>query len=178
MPNHIAPHKESSYCNSIQRSEMVELAIQGIDNLKIDKRELNRDKPSYTIETLKEIHTEQPNTPICFIMGMDSLISFTSWFQWQDILNYCHLVICTRPGWESEFNEAIQLLLNKHQTTHINQLHEFKSGKIYFQDSTHFDISSTQIRQCINKNKNTISVEKLLSPLVADYIKQQKLYIK
>tara|TARA_R110001583_G_scaffold42029_2_gene133611 strand:+ start:14982 stop:15518 length:537 start_codon:yes stop_codon:yes gene_type:complete len=178
MPNHIAPHKNGSHCDAIQRSDMVELAIQGLANLKVDKRELNRDKTSYTVETLKEINAEYPNTPICFVMGMDSLINFTSWFQWQEILNYCHLVICARPGWKSEFNETIQTLLSKHQTTHIAQLHELQSGKIYFQDSTHFDISSTQIRQNISRDQNTLNVENLLPPLVTDYIKQHLLYTK
>lgn len=175
MPNHIAPHKAGSHCSAQQRSEMVELAVQGIANLKVDKRELNRDSASYTIETLKEIRAEYPHTPVCFVMGMDSLINFTSWFQWQDILNYCHLVICTRPGWKGEFNETIQGLLKQHQTTSISQLHDLPSGKIYFQDSTQFDISSTQIREQIGHN-NSQSIEKLLPPQVHSYIKEQQLY--
>lgn len=175
MPNHIAPHKAGSHCNAKQRSEMVELAIQGIANLKVDKRELNRDTASYTIQTLKEIRADYPNTPICFVMGMDSLIHFNSWFQWQDILNYCHLVICARPGWKNDFNETIKSLLKNHQTDSIEQLHELLSGKIYFQDSTQFNISSTQIRQDIS-NTNDQDLSEFLPPLVHRYIKEHQLY--
>ncbi|WP_413701563.1 nicotinate-nucleotide adenylyltransferase [Psychromonas sp. KJ10-10] len=175
MPNHIAPHKAGSHCNAQQRSKMVELAVQGIANLKIDKRELNRDTASYTIETLKEIRAEYPQTPICFVMGMDSLIHFDSWFQWQDILNYCHLVICSRPGWKGEFNDTINMLLKQHQSTSIEPLHELYAGKIYFQDTTQFNISSTQIRQAIS-NGNHQHLNELLPPLVYAYIKQHQLY--
>jgi nicotinate-nucleotide adenylyltransferase len=176
MPNHIAPHKAGSHCNAEQRSKMVELAVQSSPQLQIDRRELNRDNASYTVETLKEIQIEYPNTPICFMMGMDSLIQFNSWFRWQDILNYCHLVICARPGWKDEFNDSIQTLLKNYQTTCVAQLHTLKSGKIYFQDTTQFDISSTQIRRDINNNSNAKSIEKLLPPPVYKYIKQHKLY--
>jgi len=174
MPNHIAPHKSSSHCNATQRCNMVQLAIQNYPLLKIDQRELNRDNASYTIETLKEIRTEHPTTPICFIMGMDSLIQFNSWFQWQDILNYSHLIICARPGWESDFNSTIQALLNKHQTDNIDELHQYLSGKIYFQTTKQYAISSTQIRDNIRHNK---PIKHLLPPAVHNYIEKHQLYI-
>ncbi|GLS89216.1 putative nicotinate-nucleotide adenylyltransferase [Psychromonas marina] len=173
MPNHIAPHKAGSHCNVEQRTEMVKLAIKQSPQLSIDTRELNRDSASYTVETLKEIQAEYPNTPICFIMGMDSLIHFDSWYQWQDILNYCHLVICARPGWKGEFNATVQALVNSHQTHSMKDLHHQRSGKIYFQKATLLDISSTQIRHNI---KHGISIENLLPTLVCDYIKEHQLY--
>jgi nicotinate-nucleotide adenylyltransferase len=173
MPNHIAPHKAGSYCNAKQRSKMVELAVQASSLLQVDKRELNRNSASYTIDTLKEIRDEYVDTPICFMMGMDSLINFNSWFQWQDILNYCHLVICARPGWKGEFNDTISALLEKHQTTSVADLHKGHAGKIYFQDTTQFDISSTLVRHNIKKN---INIKNLLPRTVCEYIQQHQLY--
>ena len=173
MPNHIAPHKAGSHCSALQRSEMVELAVQGFEQLSVDRRELNRHSASYTVDTLKEIQAECPDTPICFMMGMDSLIHFNSWFKWQEILNYCHLVIIARPGWKGEFNEPIQALLKQHQTTSLQQLHASKSGKIYFQETKQFDISSTYIRDQISKKQ---SVKSLLPTSVYDYIKQHQFY--
>ena len=173
LPNHIAPHKAGSHCNAAQRTEMVKLAIQDTPELHIDTRELNRDSASYTVETLKEIQTQYPTTPICFIMGMDSLIHFDSWYQWQDILNYCHLIICSRPGWKNEFNNTIQTLINNHKTSSIEALHQLTSGKIYFQDTILFDISSTQIR---NNIKHQLSIDKLIPTQVYKYIKENQLY--
>jgi len=173
MPNHIAPHKAGSHCSAAQRAEMVRLAVQSFDTLDIDTRELNRDSASYTVATLKEIQLQYPDTPICFIMGMDSLLSFDSWYQWQDILNYCHLVVCARPGWKGEFNETIQGLLERHQTHSVDELHQLTSGKIYFQQTAQFDISSTMIRHHIKHNLN---VETLLPQSVQHYISHHQLY--
>ncbi len=173
MPNHIAPHKAGSHCNAEQRCKMVELALQEHPQLAIDPRELNRDSASYTIETLKEIRNQHPNSPICFVMGMDSLINFNSWYQWQDILNYCHLVVCSRPGWKNSFNDAVQTLLNNQQTSNIDDLHQQLSGKIYFQSTSQYDISSTQIRTNIKQNK---SIGHMLPKSVGDYIKDKQLY--
>lgn len=173
MPNHIPPHKAGSHCSAIQRCEMVRLALKEHTKLQIDDRELNRNSASYTRDTLKEIRAEHPTTPICFMMGMDSLIQFDSWFEWQDIMNYCHLIICARPGWKGEFNETIQTLLNKHQTDCVNDLHTKLSGKIFFQPITQYDISSTQIRSNLKHNK---SVEGLLPHPVYNYIQQHQLY--
>lgn len=173
MPNHIAPHKAGSHCNAEQRCEMVRLAISDKKQLHIDTRELNRHSASYTIDTLKEIRAQHATTPICFMMGMDSLINFSSWYQWQDILNYCHLIICARPGWEGEFNDTIQALLKAHKTTEMTDLHQLLAGKIYFQPIIQFDISSTQIRHNI---KHNVSVENLLPDTVYHYIKRHQLY--
>lgn len=173
MPNHIAPHKTGSHCTAKQRTEMVKLAILNTPQLSIDTRELNRNSASYTIDTLKEIKVQYPNTPVCFIMGMDSLIHFDSWYRWHEILDYCHLVICARPGWKGEFNETVQQLVNKHQTNVMSDLHQQPFGKIYFQQATQLAISSTQIRHNI---KHGIGIENLLPALVCDYIKAHHLY--
>ncbi len=175
MPNHIAPHKSASHCSALQRCKMVELAIQDQPKIGIDRRELNRAKPSYTIDTLKELKKQHPHTPICFIMGMDSLISFNSWHQWHEILNYCHLIVSQRPGWRCEFNEQVQALLDQHKSTNPHDLHNLQAGKIYFQTTSQLDISSSEIRQLLNNN---ISIDYLVPEAVNSYIKQHKLYKK
>ncbi|MFT6927762.1 MAG: nicotinate-nucleotide adenylyltransferase [Psychromonas sp.] len=173
MPNHIAPHKSASHGTAKQRSEMVELAISQQPRMTVDKRELKRHKPSYTIDTLKELKIEYPDTPICFIMGMDSLISFDSWYDWKNILSYCHLIISHRPGWQSEFNEQVAALVAKHQTTDKHDLHNVQFGKIYFQTTSQLAISSTEIRDLLSHN---ISIDFLTPDSVINYIKEQYLY--
>lgn len=173
MPNHIAPHKSASHASAKQRCEMVRLAIQQQPRMAIDTRELNRAAPSYTIDTLKELKALYPTTPICFIMGMDSLMGFDTWFQWQEILNYCHLIISQRPQWDGQFNSAVQAVVKRCKTSNRHDLHNLQSGKIYFQNTSQFDISSTEIRQLLRKN---ISINYLLPEAVNDYIKKHQLY--
>ena len=173
MPNHIAPHKSASHCSAKQRSEMVKLAIAKQPRMAIDTRELNRHKASYTIETLKELKALYPATPICFIMGMDSLVSFDSWFKWQEILNYCHLIISQRPQWHPHFNSTVQALVERCKTTDKQDLHNLQYGKIYFQDTSQLDISSTEIRRLLH---NGSSIDYLVPEAISDYIKKYQLY--
>jgi len=173
MPNHIAPHKSDTQCTSLQRSDMVKLAIASQPMMEIDTRELNRDKASYTIDTLKELKQVYPNTPICFIMGMDSLLSFNSWYKWQEILDYCHIVVSQRPQWHPNFNTTIQEVIDRCQTINIQDLHTLDHGKIYFQDTSQLDISSSYIRQLIH---NQLSIDFLVPDSVSQYIKENNLY--
>ncbi|WP_372882337.1 nicotinate-nucleotide adenylyltransferase [Psychromonas sp.] len=173
MPNHIAPHKSKSHGSAKQRCKMVELAISSQSRMAIDKRELQRHQPSYTIDTLKELKAEYPDTPICFIMGMDSLTNFDSWYEWQNILSYCHLVISHRPGWQCKFNKKVETLVKQHQTTDQHDLHNLQCGKIYFQTTSQLAISSTEIRELL---KHNISIDFLTPEAVIDYIKEHHLY--
>ena len=100
LPAHIPPHKNGTYANASQRKAMVELVCEHDKLFHIDSRELTRTSPSYTVETLKEIKSENPHSQLFFIIGMDSLLNFTSWHQWQEILMLCHLVVNNRPQYE------------------------------------------------------------------------------
>ena len=173
MPNYIAPHKSNTLATPKQRIEMVELAIKTTPYLKINTQELLRESPSYTVDTLKLLKEQYPDTPICFIMGMDSLIQFDSWYQYQDILKYCHLVISHRPGWSPEFNSTIDALIEKHQTRDPKQLHQQLFGYIYFQKTTQLQISSSQIRELIMSNQ---SIDFLTPQAVCGYIDEQGCY--
>ena len=173
MPNYIAPHKSKSLISTEQRLDMVKLAIQDTPNLQINSQELLRKSPSYTIDTLKALRQAYPNTPICFIMGMDSLIQFDTWYQYLDILNYCHLIVSHRPGWAPKFNSTISTLLERHKTIIPSELHLNLNGSIYFQKTTQLDISSSDIRNLISKKQ---CIDFLTPKSVCTYIDEHKCY--
>lgn len=173
MPNYIAPHKNKAQCSSEQRVDMLELALNNHPEITIDTRELHRKQASYTIDSLIELKQEYPNTPICFIMGMDSLISFDQWHRWQEIMKYCHLVISHRPGWKLELNDAVRHLVDECKTTNISDLHQQQSGRIFFQETTQLAISSSAIRQLA---KQADDIHYLLPDAVCHYINANKLY--
>ncbi|MBB1272009.1 MULTISPECIES: nicotinate-nucleotide adenylyltransferase [Psychromonas] len=173
MPNYIAPHKAKSMASAQQRIDMVQLAIQDTPTLQLTTQELLRPSHSYTIDTLKLLREQYPETPLCFIMGMDSLIQFDSWYRYQEILSYCHLVVSHRPGWDPQFNSVISELLRKHQISNPTQLHRSLSGHIYFQSTTQLAISSSEIRDLLATNK---SINFLTPQSVCTYIKEQQCY--
>ena len=104
IPAHIPPHKNcvnnSPKVSAEQRSTMVELACKENKIFTCDKRELRRQQYSYTVDTLLELKKELPEQRLYFIIGMDSLLSFTQWHRYQDILKLCHLVVNTRPNYD------------------------------------------------------------------------------
>jgi len=176
LPAHIPPHKESTTASPLQREEMVKIVCQQQALFHFDSRELKRDTSSYTVNSLQEIKQEQPESKIFFIIGMDSLLNFTSWHQWQTIISLCHLVVNIRPGYRlNQFNTTTQELLNKHQINNLHDIIKQDAGGIIFHKNQSFDISSSEIRQQLydgNLKENTIT------NAVHQYIIQEKLYQK
>ncbi len=179
MPAHIPPHKTSTVATPLQRKKMVALACQSHPVLQLDSRELLRNHPSYTVDTLQEIHQENAHYQLFFIIGMDSFIQFTTWHRWQDILNLCHLVVNDRPRYEK--GQMAQTLLQKNNyhclspyfADDLSSISTLKAGKILFHQQTPFDISSTEIRTALAQN----TVENTMLPqAVLNYIQQQQLY--
>jgi len=174
IPSHVPPHKAGTHANANQRVSMVKLVCDNSNIFTLDNRELNRHRPSYTVDTLREIKSEQPNANLHFIMGMDSLLSFTTWHCWQEILTLCNLVVNIRPGYPHLALEvALAPELKSRLIYSLAQLQYPKTGQIILHESTAIDISSTEIRA---KIKAGLHCSQYLPEPVYDYIKQHKLY--
>ena len=173
LPNYIPPHKATPDSALAHRLAMVHLAASHTTGLVVDERELKRNRPSYTLDTLKELRAELPTTPLCFLMGMDSLCQLDQWHGWQQLLDYAHLVVSHRPGWQPDFNAQVAALVQAHGTTDETQLHRQLQGRIYLFDSPQLDISSTQIRACVRAGNNP---QYLLPEPVLNYIRDKGLY--
>lgn len=173
LPCHQPSHRGEPCCTSADRMKMVELAIVDCAALSVDGRELRRDAPSYTVETLAEIRAEVGgDTSLCWCVGMDSLASFDSWYRWRDILEYAHLVVVGRPGSRPPTTgELAEWLEQKRETA--ERLREQPFGSVVFQDAALLDISATQIRQEIVMG---LSPQFLLPDNVWNYIKEKQLY--
>jgi len=182
IPASIPPHKASPNISAKHRATMVKLACDAEPNFSCDERELQRNGHSFTVDTLRELSQCHPNTHLYFIMGLDSLLTFTTWHKHQEILSFCHLVVNTRPNYQlSNINQATKLLLNKHQVDDAKALKNSYAGGILLLPSSlpnydkHLDIniSSSEVRQrLINKQE----CQHLLSPAVLDFINKNKLY--
>ncbi len=181
MPAHLPPHKENVSATAKQRAKMVELVCYDEPLLVCDQRELNRSSLSYTFDTLKEIKQQYPQTTLYFIIGMDSLLSFTQWHKWQEILTLCHLVVNCRPNYLlTNLSQKNQLLLEKYQLDqNINsqllkeQSEKASVGYILFSPEINLDISSTSLR---DKIKAQQSWQSDIPTKVLNYINQQQLY--
>ncbi|MGY5957882.1 nicotinate-nucleotide adenylyltransferase [Kosakonia sp. BK9b] len=175
MPNNVPPHRSQPEASSQQRKTMVELAIADKPLFTLDERELRRDTPSYTAQTLQEWREEQgPQRSLAFIIGQDSLLSFPGWHHYETILDNCHLIVCRRPGYPMTMaQEDHQQWLEKHLTTDADALHALPAGKIYLAETPWFNISATLIRERLERGERC---DDLLPAAVLDYINAQGLY--
>lgn len=173
IPNHIPPHRANPRCSSEQRLAMVRLAATENPGFVVDERELAKNSPSYTIETLMTLREELPDTPLCFLMGMDSLLGLPGWHRWQELLDYAHLVVSCRPGWQPDYPAPVTELLAHHQTRDAEALHLRLAGHIWLADNLPIALSATALRNLLAKGQDP---RYLLPASVAHYIDQQGLY--
>lgn len=175
LPNNVPPHRPQPQASAQQRLEMLRLAVVDQPLLTIDDRELKREAPSYTIDTLESLRQQRGMTqPLAFIIGQDSLLTLHKWHRWQELLQVCHLLVCARPGYASQMETAaLQQWLEQHLTQDIDQLQRHPSGYIYLATTPLVAISATEIRR---RRQLGIGCDDLLPAAVLHYIESQGLY--
>lgn len=173
MPNHIPPHRPQPVASSAQRLAMVELAAAAYPGFVADDRELRRSLPSYTFDTLQAMRNEWPDTPICFLMGMDSLLSLPTWYRWQELTTLAHLVVSVRPGWDSLFPPDLARWIHQHEMQDPSELHQATHGKLALVCNRPIDISATAVRTLLAHDQLPPG---LLPQKVAEYIREQGIY--
>lgn len=175
LPNNVPPHRPQPQASARQRLKMVELAVKGNPLFYVDSRELEVDKPSYTIETLETLRKEHgAQRPLAFIIGQDSLLSLHTWHRWEELLSFCHLLVMARPGYADRLDTPqLQHWYDKHRVYSPAELKERAEGMIYQANTPLLDISATEIRQRHREGKNCAD---LLPAAVERYIDSQGLY--
>lgn len=99
LPAADPPHKGRTHARADQRARMLDLAVAGERGLTVDRRELRRDGPSYTVDTLRELRTELgPRTPLAWLVGADSLLELHTWRRWRELFELAHILAVQRPG--------------------------------------------------------------------------------
>ncbi|MES2499375.1 MAG: nicotinate-nucleotide adenylyltransferase [Pseudomonadota bacterium] len=171
------PHKDPPQASAKNRAAMVQLAIADNPLFRLDTRELNREGASYTIDTLISLRSEvDAEATLCLMMGSDAFTKLNTWHRWQEILDYCHIVLVQRPATsanQASLADELALLLQNHYTETVNDLSSQNAGFIHMQAITALNISSTAIR---NTCKLKQSPRYLTPQSVANYIVKSQLY--
>ena len=92
------PHKLGEISDGHARADMVGLAVSGYPEFTVDRREIRRAGPSFTVLTLDEIAQENSDSELFFLMGADSLHDFPTWREPDRILELSTVVAVNRPG--------------------------------------------------------------------------------
>ncbi len=185
IPAYRSPHKlafEPVSCE--HRLSMLTLALEGLPRFSIDKMEINKNEVSYTIETLKELQLNHPEWNMFLILGADAFQDIDTWKQCSQLLDFCNILVGTRPGAELQVSDSVKNKLslstsatNDRATSSATDVKVFKNlekgtGVTFFQISP-LDISSKEIRQ---RTRREEEVKNLLPPSVDHYIMRHRLY--
>jgi nicotinate-nucleotide adenylyltransferase len=167
------PHRGETVAKGAQRLEMVQVAVAGQSGFVVDDRELRRDGPSYTIETLLSLREEFPQRSLGLILGMDAFLGLDRWHRWREFLDVAHIIVAHRPGWRAPDIGALGDMLSESGTHRSNDLHEQLAGRVYIHAVTQLEISSTEIRELVEAGRDP---RFLMPDAVRDVIAAAKCY--
>lgn len=173
IPCYQPVHRKLPIASPEQRLEMARCAIENEPALTIDDCEIERKRPSYSIETLEILRQKFPQTPLCLIMGIDAFLGFPSWHRYEDILTLAHLVIAHRPQYQIPSSGIVTSLLKDRLKHNVVAIHERLGGHIILHPVTPLEISATDIRKQIATSLNP---RYLLPDNVYKYIQHHGVY--
>ncbi|MCL2485459.1 MAG: nicotinate (nicotinamide) nucleotide adenylyltransferase [Endomicrobia bacterium] len=152
------PHKIKQHADIADRIEMLKLALESEDpeKIEISLYEAEQQKKIYSYETLDHFKKLYPDDEICMIIGSDSLLDLPNWKNPEYLTSQYKFIVAKRPG----------VVIDK-ETKFLESC--------LFIDKEIADISSTKIRELINKGDN--AVLDFIDEKVYDYIKEHKLYM-
>jgi nicotinate-nucleotide adenylyltransferase len=173
VPCHLPPHRPSPLATARARADLLAAAVDGHDGFVIDERELDRATPSWTFDTLQSLQQDFPTDTLCLLIGMDAFSGLPGWHRWRELIDYCHLVVMTRPG--AVFPEAGALgdLMAGRRTADVSALRTQSSGLLYFQPVTRLEISATHVRSLLQSGRDASF---LVPDRVLALIRERNLY--
>ncbi|UCE89704.1 MAG: nicotinate-nucleotide adenylyltransferase [Pseudomonadota bacterium] len=170
------PHREPPVASALQRLAMLRAAVQGVDALRVDDREMRRAGPSYSVDTLESLRGALGAEPLALIIGMDAFLGLDTWHEWQRIPTLAHLVVTHRPGWSLQQlggSSALLQLVSERAVEDTGMLHHSPAGYLVFQPVTQLEISATRIRTLVRARKD---IHYLVPEHVHQLIKAQAIY--
>jgi nicotinate-nucleotide adenylyltransferase len=161
VPSRISPHRSSDeYASGGDRAAMLGLACGRDKRLRVCDYELHEERVSYSVYTVRHFREEFPDAELFLLVGSDMLLSFDSWYCFEEILANVTLCAVSREGGDIGELEA-----------KAEKLRKF--GNIYISKAEPLTVSSTEIRKKIAKNENFACY---LDENVVQYIRSKGLY--
>ena len=146
MPANVPPHRAAPVASAAQRVALLKAALAGQSRLQLDARELRRDQPSYTIDTLRELRIEEGRTrPLILLVGADAFAELASWREWKALFELAHFAVLTRPGHGGCRGELAAEIAAR-RVTAPEDLRSRSHGKVLDLDVSHLEISASIVR--------------------------------
>lgn len=157
------PHKEPRRILAAEhRLRMTALAVATNPHFSVSALEVERQGPSYTIDTVREMQLTYPGREIYFITGADAVLEILTWKNVGDLMEMCFFIAATRPGYQLESLRGKLASLPSRQVARIHSLMVPALA-----------ISSTDIRQRVRQGR---PIKYLLPETVEAHIHREGLY--
>lgn len=174
IPSARPPHRPQPQATPEQRVMMLHLAIKNSGQFIVDDRELKRDGASYTIDTLRSLKQEMPDTALYLILGTDAFSDLSSWHQWQSLLDLSHIIVLHRAAQPLSLSNNMTNWYQDHLAAPGDSILSVGvAGKIWPVTLTQLSISATAIRDDIAKGRSPAF---LMPDPVVSLIEQLALY--
>lgn len=161
--------KNSSITSAEVRYQLTEAAAMDFANaflnlniptqISIDRIEIERPGPSYSIDTAKSLRVRFGSAAsLIWLMGADSLIQLPTWNSWKELLDFVNLAVASRPhhSLNSQLGSQITEFLTLHHSNEVATLVNSPFGRIYLDESLSVDLSSTELRKNLKSATRTL----------------------
>ena len=166
VPARISPLKTGSPpTDAAHRLEMLRLALRGVPNASISAIELEREGPSFTIDTVKAFKVA--DTELFLLLGADQALDFHRWRAWEEIVRIAAPVVLLRPPWTRDAF-AVRLAETYSQGEAGSWLSRTLDG-----DLPLIDVSASDVRRRVRAGR---SIDGLVPAAVAAYVAAHGLY--
>lgn len=176
MPAADPPHRARPGASAGDRVAMLRLALRDEPQLRLDLRELEREEPSWTVDTLRalrrDIGSEQP---VALLVGADSFAGLPGWKEWEALFSLAHFVVASRegPALGVARPDALAQALEGRMATSADALRQAAAGRVLFLQQPLHPHAASAIRARIASGQPW---RHLLPAAVADYIAARGLY--
>lgn len=159
------PHKQASEVTPPEhRYLMTLLATADHPHFEVSRVEIDRDGPSYTLDTLRYLRSIfSPEKALYFITGLDAILEIHTWMDYRELFQLADFIAVTRPGYNVEALRNLQEILGDEL---FSRIHPFPV--------TLLAISSRDIRRRVREGR---SIRYLVPDPVMKYIEKERLYL-
>jgi nicotinate-nucleotide adenylyltransferase len=161
VPAGVAPHRAIENDPGVDaRFEMVEMAVAGDERFRASRIELEREGPSYTVDTLRELREREPDDELFLILGGDQALALPTWHEPEQVLDLATIAVFERG---SSTRNAIGITIGR----------MVGADRVRFLEMPRIDISSTMVRRRAAAGR---PIRYLVPDKVANFIGAQSLY--
>ena len=149
VPLGIPPHRDMPRVSPSSRVKMLRAVVAEEPYFEVSTVEIDRSSPSWTVHTLEHFSNTLSGHTLCLLMGSDAFRFINQWYQWESLLDYCHLVVASRAGDTAELDQEVAGFLQSNSLSQLTEIPAGERGGIYWLEADIPDISSSSVRERI-----------------------------